>query len=333
MWARSFYQFPRGREKSSLCFPHMHYRGKAMRYELVRPGGEREVLLNVPRYDFNWQRVFYPKEPIDAPKGSRLMMSAHFDNSAENPSNPDASSWVRSGEQTNDEMGIAFFDFRIGRGNRTRNRSIRRFYLTDVMRDNHPPDESYVLDFGRGALPAGAAVYLPRHGGDEGRFYLNMAFQSLPDGIARSHVGGGRAVFRPKMPMGPSLRIEGRRLKDKSVELEVIFPVESRDDPAVAFRRTDVLESERRARWPCGVIRVIGGQWSTLLNKPSMRKPVMRIRLMILALVAALPAGGRCDDSPDGPITFSRDIAPIFQDHCQKCHRPDQARADVATDL
>jgi hypothetical protein len=90
--------------------PHMHYRGKSFRYELTYPNGSREVLLDIPRYDFNWQNVYKFAEPKFVPEGSLLKCVAHFDNSDQNPSNPDPKKQVRWGEQTWDEMMIGYFE-------------------------------------------------------------------------------------------------------------------------------------------------------------------------------------------------------------------------------
>jgi len=84
--------------------PHMHLRGKAFRFELVRADGSRDVLLDVPQYDFNWQLRYDLAEPLLVPKGSRLVCTGVFDNSADNPNNPDPTIEVRFGEQTWDEM-------------------------------------------------------------------------------------------------------------------------------------------------------------------------------------------------------------------------------------
>jgi hypothetical protein len=85
-------------------FPHTHLRGKSWRYTLVYPDGHSEVLLSVPKYDFNWQTFYEFAKPVAAPKGSRLEATAHYDNSVNNPSNPDPKVEVRWGEQTWNEM-------------------------------------------------------------------------------------------------------------------------------------------------------------------------------------------------------------------------------------
>ncbi len=91
--------------------PHMHVRGKAMKYEVIYPDGKRETLLNVPNYSFNWQTLYKLKNPVAIPKGSRFVVTAVFDNSAKNKLNPDPSKTVRFGEPTYDEMLVGFVDY------------------------------------------------------------------------------------------------------------------------------------------------------------------------------------------------------------------------------
>lgn len=91
--------------------PHMHVRGKAFRYELVTPDGKREVLCNVPKYDFNWQATYTLASPREIPAGSKLECTAWYDNSAKNPANPDPKTRVRWGNQTWDEMMIGFIEY------------------------------------------------------------------------------------------------------------------------------------------------------------------------------------------------------------------------------
>ncbi len=88
--------------------PHMHLRGKDMKWELMRPDAQKETLLSIPRYDFNWQIEYKLKEPVSAPKGSRLIVTAHFDNSANNPFNPDPTKTIRWGEPTREEMAASW---------------------------------------------------------------------------------------------------------------------------------------------------------------------------------------------------------------------------------
>lgn len=89
--------------------PHMHLRGKSFRYEAIYPDGKREILMDCPRFDFNWQLGYQYAEPIKLPKGTKIVCTAHFDNSEENLSNPDPSITVTFGEQTWEEMMIGWF--------------------------------------------------------------------------------------------------------------------------------------------------------------------------------------------------------------------------------
>jgi hypothetical protein len=85
-------------------FPHTHLRGKSWEYRLVYPDGRKEVVLSVPKYDFNWQTYYIYAKPLAVPKGARLEATAHYDNSVANPWNPDPKVTVRWGEQTWEEM-------------------------------------------------------------------------------------------------------------------------------------------------------------------------------------------------------------------------------------
>jgi hypothetical protein len=105
---------PNAEAKASLKFgtdvdlvymqPHMHLRGKDMRIDARYPDGAQRTLLNVPRYDFNWQIVYYQTTPLRLPKGTELHLTAHWDNSPANRWNPDPSATVRWGDQSWQEM-------------------------------------------------------------------------------------------------------------------------------------------------------------------------------------------------------------------------------------
>jgi len=92
-------------------FPHMHVRGKSFEYRATYPTGETETLLSVPKYNFNWQLSYYLTQPKVLPKGTVIECIAHFDNSPNNPFNPDPTKEVYWGEQTWDEMVAGFIDF------------------------------------------------------------------------------------------------------------------------------------------------------------------------------------------------------------------------------
>ena len=89
--------------------PHMHLRGKDMTYKLVYPDGKEQIVLSVPHYDFNWQLGYDLATPIKVTKGTKLVVIAHYDNSANNKFNPDPSRTVYNGNMTWEEMFSPFF--------------------------------------------------------------------------------------------------------------------------------------------------------------------------------------------------------------------------------
>ena len=100
--------FPK-RAKLLAIIPHMHVRGKAFQ-AISRQGNTTEMLLDVPRYDFNWQHVYELTKPLPLATIDKLEFTTHFDNSNKNPSNPDPTQTVTWGDQTWEEMAVAFFE-------------------------------------------------------------------------------------------------------------------------------------------------------------------------------------------------------------------------------
>lgn len=101
-------------EHDALLFnytPHMHLRGKAMRFTAEYPDGEQEILADIVDYDFNWQLTYTPTEPKKIPAGTKIAVDALFDNSADNPLNPDPTIRVKFGEKTTDEMMVGFLHY------------------------------------------------------------------------------------------------------------------------------------------------------------------------------------------------------------------------------
>jgi hypothetical protein len=90
-----------------FMMPHMHFRGKDMTYTLEYPDGRKEIVLNVPHYDFNWQLGYVTS--LKVPKGTKLRVDAHFDNSPNNKFNPNPNKTVYYGEMTWEEMMNPFF--------------------------------------------------------------------------------------------------------------------------------------------------------------------------------------------------------------------------------
>jgi hypothetical protein len=110
--ASADYQFRQNAILYSL-FPHMHLRGKSFRMEARYPDGRREVLLNVPRYRFDWQNRYALAEPLRMPEGTVLHCEAQFDNSSTNLNNPNPDREVRFAVQTWDEMLVGYFDMAL----------------------------------------------------------------------------------------------------------------------------------------------------------------------------------------------------------------------------
>ena len=93
--------------------PHMHSRGKSFEYRLVFPDGRKETILSVPVYNWHWQLWYNLAEPILLPQGTKIECTAHFDNSPNNPENPDPTKSVIWGQQSWDEMMVGFFNLKF----------------------------------------------------------------------------------------------------------------------------------------------------------------------------------------------------------------------------
>jgi len=99
----AYLKFPKDAKLYSV-FLHTHYRGQAGRLELMLPDGTRKMLINLPRYDFNWQRTYDFKEPVVVPAGAKLIATYLYDNSVRNPANPNPNEKVIWGDQSWEEM-------------------------------------------------------------------------------------------------------------------------------------------------------------------------------------------------------------------------------------
>jgi peroxiredoxin len=95
----------------TTLMPHLHVRGKSFTFTVVWPDGKKQTLLSVPRWDFNWQPQYQLAEPLVLPKDSKIIVEAHWDNSADNPNNILPPVDVGFGEQTFDEMFIGYVNF------------------------------------------------------------------------------------------------------------------------------------------------------------------------------------------------------------------------------
>jgi hypothetical protein len=137
-------------------FPHMHLRGKSFRYEVAYPDGTNEVLLDVRRYDFNWQNRYVLAEPKRLPSGTILRCIAHYDNSAGNPANPDPDATVHAGPQSQDEMFNGYFEWALADQDLTRPPGLAATVLARVRQMFRPVLLAIV------GPPAGAFLLISR---------------------------------------------------------------------------------------------------------------------------------------------------------------------------
>ena len=112
--------------------PHMHLRGKSMTFTAEYPDGRKEVLLDVPNYDFNWQLTYTPTAPRVIPAGTTIRVDAKFDNSADNLANPDPTSNVTWGEATTDEMMVGFIHYTFS--DKTQQTNMPTFIVPEQLR-------------------------------------------------------------------------------------------------------------------------------------------------------------------------------------------------------
>ena len=135
--------FERGIMLYSLL-PHAHLRGSAAKFTAHYPDGESEVLLSVPRFDFNWQPLYALAPPKFLPSGTRVVLDIRWDNSAQNPRNPDPDTDVFWGDQTWEEMNVGWFRFRAATDEDRRNAEMNGVGHLPVASDG--PDQTAVLD-------------------------------------------------------------------------------------------------------------------------------------------------------------------------------------------
>lgn len=151
-------------------FPHMHLRGKDMKMTATLPDGRTQTLLNVPAYDFNWQLFYYPKERVSLPRGTRVDVVAHYDNSADNKNNPDPDRAVTFGEQSTDEMMFGLFEFTPDEG--VSPKPVTPQSRMDALIETLPADSSYrvMVTILANRPPLPSVLYLPKQG--EGTWYI-----------------------------------------------------------------------------------------------------------------------------------------------------------------
>lgn len=115
----SLTEFPANAQLTAIV-PHMHLRGKSFRIIYQDNTNHQQILLDVPQYDFNWQHVYRLKHPLPLNTAEQIQCVAHFDNSVNNVVNPDPLATVRWGDQSWEEMMVAFFEVAVPRSTYTR---------------------------------------------------------------------------------------------------------------------------------------------------------------------------------------------------------------------
>ncbi|MFO0909661.1 MAG: redoxin domain-containing protein [Isosphaeraceae bacterium] len=181
---RSSFTFRRDAHLLSFM-PHMHLRGKSFQYEATYPDGRKEMLLSVPAYDFGWQSYYTLTAPKAMPRGTRIDCLAHFDNSANNPYNPNPKKTVRWGDQTSDEMMIGYVD-----------------YIDDAPPDTKPKSKPGGL-----SLPGSGSEVIRLSPRSPERLHRGPG---LRPATSRRHLAGGRGRSgRPDKCRSESLRRNG----------------------------------------------------------------------------------------------------------------------------
>ena len=173
--------------------PHMHVRGKDMTYTAIYPDGRREILMRVPKYRFDWQLDYYLAEPKALPKGTKILVTAHYDNTTGNKDNPDPSATVYYGDQTWDEMMAGYFTYTIDSGPMAKRTQIAAGALVNLRGASVPVPSitgpiaaTTVGDAGRDYPFYAAVVDLKARGYVEEEFFI--------EGTAGRYKTGGEAT-------------------------------------------------------------------------------------------------------------------------------------------
>jgi hypothetical protein len=186
--------------------PHMHYRGKDMTYTATYPDGRQETLLRVSKYDFNWQTGYQFAEPVAIPAGTRVDVVAHWDNSPDNPNNPDPTRNVTFGTDSTDEMLIGFVDYVVDEGISPQPVSLVLGKLAELA-ENHP-GRVWRVDIerepGKGLEPS--AIHLPLQG--PGGWYVQFGNMVLPAPINEIVWDGNRVTAKAMVP-GQPMELDG----------------------------------------------------------------------------------------------------------------------------
>ncbi len=206
--------------------PHMHYRGKDFKYVAKYPDGTEQTLLEVDNYDFNWQTVYELVEPIDIPAGTVVEAVAHYDNSANNPANPDPTIDITFGDESYDEMMIAFADFIVDDGVRPKSAQEIRTELISEVAAKHPGHVYSVSgkpEAERSEPHSWAPLYLPESG--DGFFYVIWNGELQESKISDVSWTGKSFTGKLHSPYGPFDFI-GEKSKKGEISVTIDLPDE-----------------------------------------------------------------------------------------------------------
>ncbi len=158
-------------------FPHMHMRGKQMTFVAKFPDGTERKLLDVPKYDFNWQWFYYPQEKIILPADTEVEITGIYDNSSGNPNNPDPNHSPTFGEQSTDEMMFGFLEMVPVEGTKLKPVSAdkRLAKLTAKL----PKEDVYQISSNMGMMSFKTSMHLPKEGG-RGTWFLVFGGMVMP---------------------------------------------------------------------------------------------------------------------------------------------------------
>lgn len=172
------YTFPQDSLIRSFT-PHMHYRGKDFTYSATYPDGREEILFRATDYDFNWQTHYELAEPVLVPAGTRIDCVAVYDNSEQNPLNPDPSQTVTFGDESYDEMMIGFMDYTVVDGLRPEPVDVQMTRLL-ANQSKTTPSEVYDATLIAGKHKMRMGFHLPKSG--EGYVAIDVvgSLQNIP---------------------------------------------------------------------------------------------------------------------------------------------------------
>jgi hypothetical protein len=182
-------------------FPHMHLRGRDMTMTATFPGGRQETLLRVPAYDFNWQLFYYPKNRVALPRGTRLDLVAHYDNSAANRNNPDPGKSVRFGEASTAEMMFGMFEFTADIGVSPKPSTERSRF--DALLSSFPAGSAYLVEVPFGKQPALSVFNLPRSGDAATLYWTMFGGLIVPGPVQQLKWDGDAFEFQTSVGLGP----------------------------------------------------------------------------------------------------------------------------------